>query len=82
MKPTKLPGPSFPIPETIDNGSVTADQLQVLLQGAAECLLDDAQVLDSNGNNLITNSSFEIGSGGWTAEGNRIHLQPGNYRRL
>jgi hypothetical protein len=54
---------------TIDNGSVTADQLQVLLQGAGECLVDDVQVLDSTGNNLITNSSFEASAGGWTAEG-------------
>ncbi len=54
---------------TIDNGSVAADQLQVLLQGAGECLLDDVRVLDSTGNNLITNASFESGVGGWTAEG-------------
>ncbi len=54
---------------TIDNGSVTADQLQVLLQGAGECLVDDVQVLDPLGNNLIANSSFETGAGGWTAEG-------------
>ena len=30
---------------TIDNGSVTADQLQVLLQGAGECLIDNVEVI-------------------------------------
>jgi hypothetical protein len=53
----------------IDNGNVTADQLQVLLQDAGECLLDDVQVLDANSNNLIANSSFETDASGWTAEG-------------
>jgi hypothetical protein len=53
----------------IDNGDVPADQLQVLLQGAGECLIDDVQVLDSSGNNLVANSTFEAGRDGWTAEG-------------
>ena len=53
----------------LDNGTVTADELQVLLQGAGECLLDNVQVLDSNGNNLVTNSTFETGAAGWVAEG-------------
>lgn len=54
---------------TIDNGSSTADQLQVLLMGAGECLLDDVQVLTPAGNNLIANGTFESGATGWTAEG-------------
>ncbi|HEY5913330.1 MAG TPA: lamin tail domain-containing protein [Verrucomicrobiae bacterium] len=54
---------------TIDNGSTTADQLQVLLQGAGECLLDNVEVLTAAGSNLIANSTFEAGAGGWTAEG-------------
>ncbi len=54
---------------TIDNGDVTADQLQILLQGAGECLVDDVQVTDSTGNKRIANSSFESGANGWTAEG-------------
>jgi hypothetical protein len=54
---------------TIDNGNVAADELQILDQGAGEFLVDDIRVLDSNGNNLITNPSFESGAGGWTAEG-------------
>jgi hypothetical protein len=54
---------------TIDNGDVAANQLQALIQGVGECLLDDVQVLDPNGNNLIANSDFESGAAGWTAEG-------------
>jgi hypothetical protein len=53
---------------TLDNGNVAADQLQVLLQGVGECLIDDVQVI-TNGVNLIANSSFEIDASGWTAEG-------------
>ncbi len=57
---------------TIDNGrtsSILADQLQVLLQGAGECLIDSVQVIDSAGANRIANSTFEDGDSGWTAEG-------------
>jgi hypothetical protein len=53
---------------TIDNGNVSADQLQVLLQGAGECLIDDIQVL-VGGANRIANSTFETDASGWTAEG-------------
>ncbi|HYG36956.1 MAG TPA: lamin tail domain-containing protein, partial [Clostridia bacterium] len=54
---------------TIDYGSVSPDQLQILLQGAGECLIDNVQVLDSAGSNRISNSTFESGITGWTAEG-------------
>jgi hypothetical protein len=54
---------------TLDNGNVTADQLQVLLQGAGECLIDEVEVLNASGANLIANSTFETGASGWTAEG-------------
>ena len=53
---------------TIDNGDVAADQLQVLLDSAGECLIDNVQVL-SNSVNLIANSTFETDASGWTAEG-------------
>ncbi len=53
---------------TIDNGNVAADELQLLLQGAGECLVDNVQVI-SGGNNLIANSTFESSASGWTAEG-------------
>ena len=54
---------------TIDNGDVAADELQVLLQDAGECLIDNVQVLNSSGSNLIANSTFETDATGWTAEG-------------
>ena len=54
---------------TIDNGDVNADELQVLLQGAGECLIDNVQVLTASGSNLIANSTFETDASGWTAEG-------------
>ena len=53
----------------LDNGDVSADQLQVLLQAAGECLIDDVQVLNAQGQNLIANSTFEANAAGWTAEG-------------
>jgi len=54
---------------TIDNGNVAADELQLLLQGVGEALVDNVQVLDSNGNHRIANGTFESGTGGWVAEG-------------
>ncbi len=53
----------------VDNGDVNPDQLQVLLQGAGECLIDDVEVLDANGVNHIANGTFEGNANGWTAEG-------------
>jgi len=53
---------------TIDNGNVSADQLQVLLPHAGECLIDDVQVI-VGGVNRIANPTFETDAGGWTAEG-------------
>ena len=55
---------------TLDNGhSSPPNQLQVLLQGAGECLIDDVQVLNANGVNVVANSSFDADATGWTAEG-------------
>jgi hypothetical protein len=53
----------------VDNGNVAADQLQVLLQGAGECLIDNVEVLNASGVNLIANSTFESNASGWTAQG-------------
>ncbi|MDB6039074.1 MAG: hypothetical protein JWM99_2915, partial [Verrucomicrobiales bacterium] len=54
---------------TIDNGNVAADQLQILLQGSGECLIDNVAVIDAAGINRIANSTFETDAAGWTAEG-------------
>jgi hypothetical protein len=53
----------------LDLGNVAADQLQVLLQGSGECLIDDVEVVTSAGANVVPNSTFETGSAGWFAEG-------------
>ncbi len=53
----------------VELGETSPNQLQVLLLGAGECLLDDVEVLDANGNNLIANPGFTNDAAGWTAEG-------------
>src|SRR4051812_41914114 len=65
----KAPWSLISVTGTYDNSSQSANQLQVLLAGAGECLVDDVQVLDGIGNNFIANSSFETDASGWTAEG-------------
>jgi hypothetical protein len=54
---------------TIDNGSTTGDSLQILLQDVGEALIDNIEVRDDRGANLIANGTFETGLAGWTAEG-------------
>ena len=65
----KAPWTTVSFTGRLDNGNVTADQLQVLLQGAGECLIDDVQVLNSSSVNVVANSTFEPGADGWTVEG-------------
>ena len=60
----------FSVTGFVDNGTTSAaDQLQVLLQGPGECLIDNVEVLTYQGQNLVPNSTFETGSSGWVAEG-------------
>lgn len=49
-------------------GVPRADQLQVLLLGPGEALLDDVEVR-VNGENRIANSTFRNGINGWVAQG-------------
>ena len=53
----------------LDNGDAAADELQVLLLGEGECLIDNVEVINASGVNLIANSTFESGATGWTAQG-------------
>jgi hypothetical protein len=39
--------------------------LQLLLEGEGECLVDDVAVIGTGGTNLVANSTFEDGVGGW-----------------
>ncbi len=66
---SKAPWTTFEVRGVLDNGTAAADQLQVLLQGAGECLIDEVEVRTLAGVNLVANSSFEGGATGWTAEG-------------
>ncbi|HWN96270.1 MAG TPA: lamin tail domain-containing protein, partial [Methylomirabilota bacterium] len=66
---SKGPWTAVSVTGVLDNGLSPADQLQVLLQGAGECLIDNVEVLTAAGANLIANSTFEGGVTGWTAEG-------------
>ncbi len=65
----KAPWTTVEVRGVLDNGTSAADQLQALLQGAGECLIDDVEVRTQAGVNLIANSTFEGGATGWTAEG-------------
>jgi hypothetical protein len=65
----KAPWTTVEVRGVLDNGTSAADQLQVLLQGAGECLIDDVEVRTLAGVNVVANSTFEGGATGWTAEG-------------
>ncbi len=55
----------------LDNGAGPADELQIILSGEGECLLDDVEVISgATGVNLVRNSTFETGFAYWMAEGN------------
>lgn len=60
----------------LDHGQVgferTIDELQVMLLGAGECLIDDVEVFRQGGGNLVPNGAFGAGSGGWIAQGNHV----------
>jgi hypothetical protein len=57
----------------MSDGYGPIDSLHVLLLGAGECLLDNVEVLvEGNTTNLVTNSTFESGLAGWTAQGDHI----------
>ncbi len=59
----------------LDHGAnkspATINELHVLMLHEGECLVDNVVVSNATGN-LVTNSTFESGFGGWTVEGNQI----------
>lgn len=62
----------------LDNGILNSsfpdiDRLQMMLLGAGECLVDDVEVIDANGNELLTNGGFDIGLTDWTPQGTHDH---------
>jgi uncharacterized glyoxalase superfamily protein PhnB len=56
----------------LGNNNFPIDSLQVLLLGEGECLLDNVEVLDQSGLNLIANPTFEAGLSGWTNRGTHV----------
>ncbi|MDP6635436.1 MAG: lamin tail domain-containing protein [Phycisphaerae bacterium] len=61
----------------LDLGRNAADEVQILLEGTGEALLDDVEVFRSGQSNLVGNSTFEGGAGGWVIQGTHIdsHLE-------
>ena len=51
------------------NSSYPATELHVLALGAGEYDVDNVEVLNSSGANVLTNGTFESGAGGWTFRG-------------
>src|SRR5262249_15666271 len=67
----------------LDNGIGPADQLEIIMTGEGECLIDNVEVtLNSATLNWVTNSAFESGFAGWVAMGNHSHstLETFGYR--
>ncbi len=64
---------------TSNGGISNADQFQMHLQGAGECLVDDVEVRRNSGQNLIANPGFENNATGWVFQGafNKSTVQTG-----
>ena len=48
------------------------DRLELIAMGAGEFLVDDVEVRQSNGPNLLADGAFESGLGAWVPQGNHI----------
>jgi hypothetical protein len=59
----------------MDHGQGTINELHVMLLGRGECLVDNLEVRESSGANLLVNSTFDSGLDGWVIQGN--HVQSG-----
>jgi hypothetical protein len=57
----------------LDNGNGASDEIQVMLLGGGECLLDNVEVFASGGPNRVLNGTFESGLEGWISQGNHVH---------
>ena len=55
----------------LDNGRNNANEVHVMLLGGGVSLIDNISVT-SGGGNLVANSTFEAGTGGWIITGNHI----------
>lgn len=53
----------------LGNSSYTASELHLIAMGEGEYDIDNVEVLNASGQNLLTNGTFETGVGGWTFRG-------------
>lgn len=54
----------------LDLGAMAnASQLQILLLGAGECLVDNVEVIPQGGSNVLPNGTFDSGADGWFWQG-------------
>ena len=56
----------------LDNGQGAINELQILLLGAGSCLVDNLEVRESSGGNLVANASLDTGLDGWVMQGNHV----------
>jgi len=57
----------------LDNGQGNIDEIQIMLIGRGESLVDNVEVFSTNAAvNLVANSGFESGTAGWFLGGNHI----------
>jgi len=55
---------------TLDNGAMaSANQLQIILLGAGECLIDNVEVIPQGGGNAVVNATFDSNTDGWFFQG-------------
>ena len=52
------------------NGAVAPDRLRLGMLGEGECLIDDIELFEPGGVNLVGNPGFEQGGAGWALQGN------------
>ncbi|HEX2749842.1 MAG TPA: lamin tail domain-containing protein, partial [Verrucomicrobiales bacterium] len=65
----KSPWTTVEVTGVLDNGRDAATALEILLDDAGECLVDDVEVTVSGGANRVPNSSFNSGISGWVFQG-------------
>jgi hypothetical protein len=57
----------------LDLGRGAIDEVQILLLGGGECLIDDVEVFSGGGPNQVLNGDFESGLDSWVLQGNHVH---------
>ncbi len=77
IETSKAPWVNIEHTGVLDQGQVgngrTIDELQIMLLGAGECLIDDLEVFrQTDGINLVPGTDFGGGIGGWFIQGNHV----------